>query len=65
MRRLSPMSPWTERFVLLVYWLFSGYGLRASRALVAFALLVPTFAIGFWLWGLDPAVRRIGTEISA
>jgi hypothetical protein len=54
MRRHSPTSAWTDRFVLWVYWLFSGYGLRAIRALVAFALLVPLFAIGFWLWGLDP-----------
>jgi uncharacterized protein YjbI with pentapeptide repeats len=49
----GPMTPRTDVFVLWVYWLFSGYGLRAKRALVAFALLVPLFAIGFWLWGLN------------
>ncbi len=53
MRRQSPTAPWSDRFVLWVYWLFSGYGLRASRALVAFAVLVPLFAIGFWRWGLN------------
>ncbi len=54
MRRISSTAPLSDRFVLWVYWLVSGYGLRASRALAAFALLVPFFAIGFWLWGLDP-----------
>jgi hypothetical protein len=54
MRRHSVSSTRADRFVLWVYWLFSGYGLRASRALLAFGLLIPLFAIGFWLWGLTP-----------
>lgn len=53
MRRHSLSANWADRLVLWVYWLFSGYGLRASRAVVAFALVVPLFAMGFWLWGLD------------
>jgi uncharacterized protein YjbI with pentapeptide repeats len=54
MRRLSSTATRSDRFVLWVYWLFSGYGLVTSRALVAFGLVVPLFAIGFWLWGLNP-----------
>jgi hypothetical protein len=54
MRRLSSTATRSDRFVLWVYWLFSGYGLLTSRALVAFGLVVPLFAIGFWLWGLNP-----------
>lgn len=42
MRRLSPTTPRAERLVLTLYWLFSGYGLRASRALLGLAALVAT-----------------------
>jgi uncharacterized protein YjbI with pentapeptide repeats len=51
MRRLS-QPPLPDRFVLWVYWLISGYGLRASRALIAFALAVLAFSVPFWVWGL-------------
>ena len=51
MRRLARPSL-ADRFVLWVYWLISGYGLRASRALIAFALAVLAFSIPFWAWGL-------------
>jgi Pentapeptide repeats (9 copies) len=33
MRRHDQTAPWSERVVLWLYWLFAGYGLRASRAL--------------------------------
>jgi uncharacterized protein YjbI with pentapeptide repeats len=33
MRRHDRTAPWPERMVLLLYWLFAGYGLRASRSL--------------------------------
>lgn len=46
MRRKSPSTPRSERFVLTLYWLLSGYGLRASRALLALAALV---AVTTWL----------------
>jgi uncharacterized protein YjbI with pentapeptide repeats len=42
-----------ERFVLLLYWLVSGYGLRASRALAALALTIVVFAVCLYLWGFD------------
>lgn len=40
MRRLDPGAPRTERIILHLYWLLSGYGLRASRALVLLTFLV-------------------------
>ena len=46
MRRLSPTTPRSERLVLTLYWLFSGYGLRASRALLG---LVGLVAVTTWL----------------
>jgi hypothetical protein len=33
MRRLDESNSWAERFVVSVYWLVAGYGLRATRAL--------------------------------
>jgi uncharacterized protein YjbI with pentapeptide repeats len=42
-----------ERLILGLYWLVSGYGLRASRALVALLLTVLMFAVAFDLWGFD------------
>jgi hypothetical protein len=43
MRRLSTRR-WDERFLLTAYWLVSGYGLRASRALLVLALLLAAAA---------------------
>jgi hypothetical protein len=39
-RRRSKESSLAERAILSVYWLFSGYGQRASRALAALAVVV-------------------------
>jgi uncharacterized protein YjbI with pentapeptide repeats len=39
-RRTSAATPPAERFILLMYWLFSGYGQRAFRALAALGALV-------------------------
>jgi hypothetical protein len=41
-----------ERTVLWLYWLVSGYGLRASRALAALALTILVFALALWGFGL-------------
>ncbi len=40
--------------MLWLYWLLSGYGLRASRALLALALTVVAFALLFHWWGFHP-----------
>ena len=51
MRRASGDGPRSEHALLFLYWLVSGYGLRASRAFAALVLTVLLFAIGFSLWG--------------
>lgn len=53
MRRHARETPAGERVILWMYWLTSGYGLRASRALIALAITVVLFALAFDLWGLD------------
>lgn len=50
MRGLARPSA-ADRFVLWIYWLFSGYGLRASRALIGFVMAVLVFSLLFWDWG--------------
>jgi uncharacterized protein YjbI with pentapeptide repeats len=50
----SRPAPRAERLILCLYWLVSGYGLRASRALIALALTVVVFAFLFDLWGFQP-----------
>jgi hypothetical protein len=45
MRRRAGSTPAGERVVLWLYWLVSGYGLRASRALAA--LVITVLAAGF------------------
>jgi hypothetical protein len=44
-----------ERALLTLYWLVAGYGLRASRAFIAFALVVTVHALPLSLWGFDPS----------
>jgi hypothetical protein len=42
-----------ERGILTLYWLVSGYGLRASRALIALGVTVATLAVALDLWGFQ------------
>jgi uncharacterized protein YjbI with pentapeptide repeats len=49
-----------ERVVLTLYWLLSGYGLRAWRSLVALAAVVVVTGSAFAAWGLDE--RAPGAE---
>jgi uncharacterized protein YjbI with pentapeptide repeats len=51
MRRLGPATPWGERFILWLYWLVSGYGLRGLRALAWLAVVVVSLGILFELVG--------------
>jgi hypothetical protein len=46
--------PGTEEAVLWLYWLVSGYGLRASRALLALAITIAIGAVLLGLSGFDP-----------
>jgi hypothetical protein len=52
MRRRS--APLGERSILWFYWLTSGYGLRASRALLALAVTIAVLAIPLASWGFRP-----------
>ena len=40
MRRHTRATPWAERLILMLYWSVSGYGLRATRAFIALAILI-------------------------
>jgi hypothetical protein len=50
MRRHSAATPTAEQVILWVYWLVSGYGLRAWRALATF-LAVLVVAAGLFAFG--------------
>ncbi|MET9499994.1 pentapeptide repeat-containing protein [Streptomyces sp. NPDC006552] len=61
-------TTWPERGLLKGYWLLSGYGLRASRALgwLAAGMLVTIAAMA--LWGLpseDPKPQTTGRQVSS
>jgi hypothetical protein len=47
-----------ERLLLVMYWLLSGYGLRAGRALLAFAMTVSVAAVGFYAVGISGGPGR-------
>jgi hypothetical protein len=51
MRRFDITKQRAERLILWLYWLVSGYGLRASRALLALAVTVLVFAALLYAWG--------------
>jgi len=42
-----------EHFILTLYWLVSGYGLRASRALASLFVTVLVFAALLYVWGFN------------
>jgi uncharacterized protein YjbI with pentapeptide repeats len=50
MRRKAKPPP-TERAILFLFWLFSGYALRAGRALASLAVLCAAFALLFHSFG--------------
>jgi uncharacterized protein YjbI with pentapeptide repeats len=55
MRRYAAQTPRAERAIIWLYWLVSGYGLRASRTLVALALTIVVFAVLLYAVGMqDP-----------
>jgi len=56
-RRVRHYGHWTaattERAVLWLYWLISGYGLRAWRAMAALAVVIGLVGVGFSRVGFD------------
>ncbi|MFF4602636.1 pentapeptide repeat-containing protein [Streptomyces sp. NPDC001339] len=62
MRRLDHDTPFGERVLLHAYWLVSGYGLRASRALAALGVAMAVTVVLMMLWGLpNPTPKQIAT----
>ncbi|WP_307818277.1 pentapeptide repeat-containing protein [Streptomyces sp. MBT60] len=67
MRRHDTCRPWGERVLLAAYWVVSGYGLRALRALAWLgAAMAVTIAV-MVLWGLpaeDPKPTTTGRQVT-
>ena len=64
MRRHADDIPWSERSLLAAYWVLSGYGLRASRALGWLLVAMTATVLAMMLWGLpqdDPKPTSTGT----
>jgi hypothetical protein len=55
LRRRDPGTPRAERLVVWLYWLASGYALRAWRVLATLAVVVLLAAVAFAFWGV-PAI---------
>ena len=54
MRRLRAVSRGEVDAVLTSYWLISGYGISARRALVTLFVVVVGFSLALWRWGFAP-----------
>jgi hypothetical protein len=68
MRRHSTMTPRDERIVLWLYWLISGYGLRALRSLLALLIvgvIATTALVGWGLAATAPPQDLKGTVTSS
>jgi hypothetical protein len=64
MRRHDHKRPTGERALITGYWLLSGYGLRATRALTWLLLAMTATVLAMMLWGLptsDPKPQTNGT----
>jgi Pentapeptide repeats (9 copies) len=64
MRRHSPTRPASERHLLGLYWLLSGYGLRASRTLGWLLVTMTATVLAIMMFGLptnDPTPQTTGT----
>ncbi|MEU9530670.1 pentapeptide repeat-containing protein [Streptomyces sp. NPDC048210] len=64
MRRHDKTRPWGERWLLRGYWALSGYGLRATRALVWLGAAMGVTVATLMLWGLpneEPKQEATGT----
>ena len=64
MRRRKEPPHSVERALLFVYWLASGYGLRASRALTTLLLVLALATVGFVTVGFAPSVTTIYQQVT-
>ena len=58
MRKHDETKPRAERLIVWLYWLVSGYGLRASRALLSLLVTIVVFAALLYAWGF-PSQRSL------
>lgn len=65
MRRWSVGRPLLERILVWCYWLTSGYGLRAGRALMAWLFLVSIGAWSLFRFGIAPPASAQQAILSA
>jgi hypothetical protein len=54
--------PRAERAIIWLYWLLSGYGLRASRAFGALLVVIALFTTALHLYGFADRVRPYATK---
>ena len=54
MRRNVEGIPWIEGLILRLYWLVSGYALRAWRSIATLAAVILIAAVIFAFWGFPP-----------
>ncbi len=64
MRRRAASPHSVERFLLFVYWLVAGYGLRASRALATLLLVVAFATVGFVTVGFAPSATTAYQQVT-
>lgn len=65
MRRMAaPRWSW-ERVLLTAYWAFSGYGLRASRALTALVLVLVLGTVGYATVGFAPSAQTVYQPVTS
>jgi hypothetical protein len=58
MRRHSEGNGFGARLLMTLYWALSGYGLRATRSMVALLLVLTLGVIGFLTFGFDHATSE-------
>jgi hypothetical protein len=63
MRRHDKQAPRAERMIIWLYWLVSGYGLRASRAFTALLTTVLVLATLFWHFGFGLSDTSFGGAV--
>jgi pentapeptide repeat protein len=64
MRRHSAETPKAERAILWVYWLLSGYGQRAARAVAALLVVIAVVGVLLAVWG-QPAAEAARIAVGA
>jgi uncharacterized protein YjbI with pentapeptide repeats len=67
MRRNAEGISWAERLILRLYWLISGYALRAWRSIATLAAIILLGAVAFAFWGFpapEATFRPVGINVN-